>query len=808
MRHFTYHFFLFLYFFSFLANGQALENLKDRKSTLIEGPRAYTSSWIMHPRVINNDHAVVLFRRTFILEELPPSFIIHISADNRYRLFVNGVYAAKGPARSDSDHWYYETLDLTSLLKKGSNVLAVEVVNFGPKRAWSQFSTQTNLFVQGHSELESTVNSTPGNWLTCLNQGIHPKYINWISGKDVAFGLYVWHPTDSVVADKYPWGWEKADYDDTNWTAAIWSNNAGGRDTQYAGGINYPGGKLLVSRPVNLLKEQRERFLTIIRNEWIEPPKEFLKGERAITIPPHKKVLILYDQTYLTIGYPELKVSKGKGSTIRAGYAETLYNKDRHTKGNRNDPDNKIFIGINDVFLPDGSANRLFRPLSHRTFRFLQLEIETTDEALIIHDYYNMKVGYPLELEASFKSNDPEINALMEPGWRTVSLCAQDILMSDAYYEQMQYVGDCKVHNLAILYLSGNDDLVRNQLKQTDWSRIPEGLTLACYPNEFHLVIPYYSLVWIEMINDYMMWSGDHQFVRELEPGIHDVLEWFATRMEENGMLGPLEWWNYVDWSPGFPNGVPPGIENGQSALFSLEYANALQKASEICMFTGNTSMAENYNRRADKILSSVNEHCFDSKKGLYAETPEMKDFSQHTNILAILSGAVKEKEATLVMEKVLEDTTLHEVALFFRYYLLEALNRSGMVDQFKKEIQPWFEMITLGLTTFTEIPVTWERQRSDCHPWSTGPNIHFFKSLCGIKPLKPGYNKVEIKPVFAHLERIDAVMPHPKGNIEIHLTKNGNKAQGEIVLGDGMTGRFIYGSQEFVLTGGMNKIE
>jgi len=118
-----------------------------------------------------------------------------------------------------------------------------------------------------------------------------------------------------------------------------------------------------------------ERFQKIFRIDGIEIPYRFLEGGSSLQIPPDKKVRILIDRTYLTIGYPEMVVSGGKGSIIRMDYAEILYGQDRRSIGNRNDPVNKIFNGIHDTFLPDGGNNRIFRPLSHRAFRFIQLEI-------------------------------------------------------------------------------------------------------------------------------------------------------------------------------------------------------------------------------------------------------------------------------------------------------------------------------------------------------------------------------------------------------------------------------------------------
>jgi len=72
----------------------------------------WTSHWIMHPTAEPQSHGVILFRKNFELTSRPQQFVVHLSADNHYRLFVNGKYITRGPARGDIAHWFYETIDL------------------------------------------------------------------------------------------------------------------------------------------------------------------------------------------------------------------------------------------------------------------------------------------------------------------------------------------------------------------------------------------------------------------------------------------------------------------------------------------------------------------------------------------------------------------------------------------------------------------------------------------------------------------------------------------------------------------------
>lgn len=72
----------------------------------------WKAHWIMHPTVQPQEHAVIIFRKTIELQTKPEKFIIHLSADNHYRLFVNVNYVLRGTARGDLSHWFYETIDI------------------------------------------------------------------------------------------------------------------------------------------------------------------------------------------------------------------------------------------------------------------------------------------------------------------------------------------------------------------------------------------------------------------------------------------------------------------------------------------------------------------------------------------------------------------------------------------------------------------------------------------------------------------------------------------------------------------------
>src|ERR1041385_977126 len=137
---------------------------------------------------------------------------------------------------------------------------------------------------------------------------------------------------------------------------------------------------MLVERPIPLMAEKPESGAKLRRVTGIPAPAEIA----GTVIPAHLHASLLIDQTHLTTGHPELTVSHGRDSVIKIRYAETLVRNipgtRRLTKGNRNDIEGKEFIGYNDEFIADGGDRRVFRPLWWRTWRYIELEIETRDE--------------------------------------------------------------------------------------------------------------------------------------------------------------------------------------------------------------------------------------------------------------------------------------------------------------------------------------------------------------------------------------------------------------------------------------------
>ncbi len=756
----------------------------------------WSAVWIADGQAPAQEYGVFHFRRAFELRDKPARFLVHVSADNRFQLFVNGAGIARGPARGDPMHWRYETIDLAPHLRAGRNVIAAEVWNAAASKPWAQMAMRTAFLLQGDTEAEHVVNTGP-TWKVLHNPAHTPQPVD----RAALQTFIVSGDGDRVEGSRYPWGWEQPDFDDHAWRAAV----------KLADAIPYGVGTgtdwWLVQNRLPPMEETPQPLGQVRRSTGVTVPDGFLAGRAPLHIPPRTEATILLDQTFETNAYPTLTVSGGKGTEITASYAEALVDANRQ-KGNRNDIEGRRLIGVSDVFLPDGGENRTFSTLWFRTYRYVELRIRTGEMPLTVHGYTAAFTGYPFKETGRFQSNDPRLAKIWEVGWRTARLCAHETYFDCPYYEQLQYVGDTRLQALISLYVAGDDRLMRNAIELYDHSRVAEGLTQSRYPSVQPQIINTFSLFWIDMVHDYWMHREDRAFVADKLPGARNVLEWFERHLDAtSGILGPLPYWTFVDWPDEWPwseenhiGGEPPGARTGGSAIVTLQLSGTLQRAAELFAAHGDPALAGRYRTLAERLNRRTVELCWDASRRMLADTPEKRSFSQHANVMAVLAGAVQGDAARDLITRVAADRTLVQTTYYFRFYLLRAMKQVGLGDQYIAQLGPWHDMLARGLTTFAERQ---EPTRSDCHAWSSTPCYEFLATVAGIEPAAPGFRAVRITPHLGGLTQVKASVPTPSGNIEARYATTPKGVAAEITLPAGMTGELVWKGRRTPLQSG-----
>lgn len=758
----------------------------------------WDAHWITCPNVPARAYGVYHFRKTFSLSAAPKQFLIHVTADNRYRLFINGKAVGRGAARGDLYNWNFETYNIAPYLQKGKNVIAALVWNMGEYAPVAQVSNQTGFLLQGDDAIEKIVN-TNASWKVLHDTAYTPCAINMGA---VLHSYFVVEPGDEVHANLYPWGWEQTSYEEKNWKNAKTVNAA-------AVPFGYGSDNVWTLTPATIpqMEVKEQRLFSIRRSENIAVKDTFIKENHPLLIPANSSVSILLDQSYETTAYPELIVSRGKGATIKLTYAEALFDS-KDQKGNRNDITGKTIKGLFDIFYPDGRNQRKFMPLWFRTYRYLQVDVQTKNEPLLINDLYGYYTGYPFKQVATFSSNDSSLKEIWKVGWRTARLCAGETYFDCPYYEELQYEADTRIQSLISLYNSGDDRLMRKAIHDFYNSRVPSGLTQGRYPSNRLQIIPPFSLFWISMLHDYWMLRDDTTFIKKYLDAATLIIDWYEQHIDsKKEMLGPMDWWSFTDWNNAFPGGVPPGATDGNSSVITLQLVYTLHQAADLFNYFDRKNLAEKYNQLADKLAAGVYQNCFDSNKMEMADTPDKNSFSQHASIWAVLTDAVSENDQKQVMENVLHDTSLSQATFYFRFYLTRAMIKAGLGDLYYSQLTPWRDMLKIGLTTFAENP---EPTRSDCHGWSASPNYDFLATICGITPLQPGFKSVKIEPHLGALQHVKASMPYSIAGqeIKVELQRKGETGINAVItLPENCSGKFIWMGKTMLLHPGEQTI-
>jgi alpha-L-rhamnosidase len=219
----------------------------------------------------------------------------------------------------------------------------------------------------------------------------------------------------------------------------------------------------------------------------------------------------------------------------------------------------------------------------------------------------------------------------------------------------------------------------------------------------------------------------------------------------------------------------------------------------------GRPAEAERYKELAERLITSLRAKAWDEDRGLFVDSLENRVFSQQTNALAVLAGAVPPGRERSVMETVLSDPSLEQATFYFRFYVDEALQRTGMADRYLERLGPWRDMIRYGLTTTAETP---EPTRSDSHAWAAHPNYQLLATVLGIRPAEPGFAKVLIAPALGTLKRASGRMPHPQGEVKVAYRLNAGKLSATVELPPGVPAQFSWQGGNVELQGGVTSLQ
>lgn len=747
----------------------------------------------------------VYYRLSFILPETG-ILAATISANSRYRLWVNEQPVLSGPCRSAEHVRYYDEVELGKYLRTGKNVIAVQVLladsaycrNGGPgdgdERAPLN-SIRPNL--GGHSfAMEGQVTGGAGQVLAQITTG----KADWKLRIDNTFALRkvpgvndnMGALTEEIDFGRTPSSWKRADFDDSGWSSGFADEKAGGSFGAFFGILpKYPAKE----RPIPLLVEEPFR----IEKELGTP---VMGGQDAVRVPEGSACTLLFDAGELLNVYAGYRIEKGRGSILRFTYFEKFVHPDPNhdPELKRDDYVNGVIgdRGQTDTIRPDGS-DLYYETFWYRTLRFLKIEIEAGEEEVILHRPVLRRVGYPLNAQSWIRADKPWVEQVFAMCVRTLRSCMMDAYMDCPFWEQMQYPMDTRLQMMFTYACSTDTALARQAIRAFHDSMLPVGLIQGRAPSNPVQIISTFSLHYIFMIWEYFERTGDESVLKLYRSDVDRILEYYDGRIEEDGLIRKVGFWDFVDWQEAWNDtfGAPGATRQGPSAIINLMYGRALLVAAKINEQTGRPGMAEEYRARQQSIAQRVEALCWNPDRGLYREGPAYEEYSQHAQSWAVLNGLKRGEEAAVMMRKTFEEKDVLRCYFSTCYELFRACEEAGCYELTSQQMDWWIHLLDEHCTTCPETP---SHSRSECHAWSALPMYEMIHVLAGVRRKSACPDTIEVRPHLAGygLKHLEGEMITEYGPVKFDYTAIGNgTVSGILVLPEGMSGTLTLADKE-----------
>lgn len=438
--------------------------------------------------------------------------------------------------------------------------------------------------------------------------------------------------------------------------------------------------------------------------------------------------------------------------------------------------------------------------LTYRFFRLysvgsLRITVcNTGDDPVTVTDVHAIAATYPAattminerreDREGDFRCSDDYLNRLYEVCRHTERICRQSLhLDSPLHQEPLACTGDYMIENHIDAFAFGDLELSRFDLVRTAHILRLKGARM------FHTT---YSLIWVQMLYDYYMYTGDVAVFDETYDELGLLMERFNTYMGSSGVIDNAPNYMFVDWieTDGYTLHHPPKAL-GQTVLNAFYY-RALILSEKIAETVGDDVAAKKYRRRSTALRASYNRCFYDVEKKLYfsgsnsadstvappyhwlPENPLKRYYGVHENVLSVLYGLCDPFDRQALLVRTLEDDTLTPVQPYFMHFVLDAVYEAGLWSRYGiKLIRRWETCLS---RTEKGLAEGWDTFKGDfSHAWGGTPAYQLPARLSGLKILSPGFARISLKPNLYGLNEAFIRIPTRYGTIEIEM-KNGEK--------------------------------
>ena len=574
----------------------------------------------------------ILFRKKFYCDSLSKPATLYLSADDYYKLYINGRFVSQGPSPSYHFHYNYNAIDIGQYLQKGENLIAVHTLYQGLiNRVWQSGDNRhgliLDLVIDGKTVIASDESFKTSPHTAFSEMGV--------TGKHKTQFLERYDSNAKEVGFAFP------DFDDSNWENA--------KISRYA------------DHTLTLQKSGMLEF------ETVSPVNTTVIGNR-----------ILYDFGSNYVGYLCVRAKGKTGDVVTVRCAQEL----------NDDGSLRYKLRANCTYEEEwilSDEESILDWFDYKSFRYAEL---TLPDGVRIKEVYFLIRHYPFELKAQLKPtflNDTDIKKIWELCVHTQKYGVQEVIQDCMEREKGFYLGDGCYTALTNMILTGDDSMVRKLIDDAFSTEFITDTLVTCMCCSFMQEIAEYPLMLVFLVLWHYNDTGDTEYLMQNFPKVTKLLDAYRLHYEKDGLLRNLDKWCVVEWPKNFQHGYDVDIREGQICKEAHVSINSYYIAA---IRTANTiAAALNFPQYRDEapLVSAFYTAFYDKENHLFKDGEATKHISLVGNSFVYGLGLCSEGEFQQKFLSMLKKHRISSLSLFCTFLVLMGLAKNGRYDLIKQ---------------------------------------------------------------------------------------------------------------------------
>ena len=769
-------------------------------------------------------------RGTVEVDGAPAAAKLHVTASDRYMLYLNGAYVGRGPARSDPRFKTYDTHDVAAALRPGRNVIAVRAYHFGqPVHGSGWNSMSGNSFTVGErAGLWAQIEITDADGATRVS-GTDPDWRllpspAWDTRTPlVNCGMIGSNETYNAAAD-IP-NWTGVEFDDGEWRRPWlvpppdqpW-HVLEARDIPLLRETELPPARVsLVGELIDMGNARQTDIYQLIL-EGLHFPLEHALAEDVEAVlntgpdsarfqgvfAPRKGIrapYVVLDFGRQVFGFPRVRLQAEAGAILDLTYGQQLIN-DRIPGA----------LSYADRYITrDG--DQTWEAAEYKQFRYLFIAIRSTYSPVRIRSISLNEYTYPAPLRGSFECADPVLTTLWKACVDTTDLHLEDTIVCDAYRERIPWnTGDGSHGMHGALMAYGDIALHDRFLRQFITTDRGDGRLQMVFPrdNPTNHCHPQFLLQWSTRIREHYEYIGRRTLLEQAYPSVRRLNDWFEPYRDDMGLLRDLPEQNWMDWTP----------VDLRGANFSTNalYVNSLEDGAWLAAQMGREDDRARWQCIADEVRAALREHFWNADLGVFEDSHYRGQLTGVTGELAqgfalLYSIATDDQAVRMCKSLAGRGAELFQASPLWYPYVLEGMlargfgtdalriihNRYAWMMSAHDNPTLWegWDPFTAGSAIKTDADFELRHTAHKVRPAGVRSLVHsggvyvgwvLSTRVLGVRAATPGMSHLRVHPRTGNLAWARGTFPTPGGDVQVEWRRSARGTQVTLDLPEGHT--------------------